>query len=356
MDTMVETYQYLLLYDIFAGEIISSMERLEGGTLGLDQVNARLQFIQHNTGISLSVIEMSELLPPDELFQTGDQLNQACRRWWNGTSDPQTLKQEAIAIQESLQPRLETLGSDLLNLGQIKANTEKSFRNSISSMVEDVGTLEVESTADIFQAQRGYRPVLWAVAPVLGTMGAGANYTSPQESFQCKFDLTGNDGELLYDFVFPERTVAVFTNDFGEGQAVEWRPLEAAPADANAAKALVDALFQKTMLPVLTQQHSGLSILEQKWVELPGDPPLPALQVVLGLPEASFIVELIGDGEEKHLDVVRGLWIFIKGDQAYTIIFQPNIHYETKGGMTDPERIQVVVDGLAALQQNCEFK
>jgi len=126
---------------------------------------------------------------------------------------------------------------------------------------------------------------LWGLAPVLGTYTSAKGYTAPDDTFTCKFAYSGIDGDLLYDFIFLDRTLVAFTNDWGIGQAVERRPLAKPPADAAAARKLVEELFKNTLLPALKQQHSGLKVLQQEWV----DTPRSMLQVILYLPQASFV-------------------------------------------------------------------
>jgi hypothetical protein len=83
------------------------------------------------------------------------------------------------------------------------------------------------------------------IAPILGEYSADNGYTTPDETFHCNFAFSGIDGDLLYDFIFPDRTLVVFTNDFGLGQAVERRPPAEPPADAQTTRKLVDDLFKK---------------------------------------------------------------------------------------------------------------
>jgi hypothetical protein len=228
---------------------------------------------------------------------------------------------------------------------------EHTFKESLSSTFDySDQIMETDGSNDIFLMQRGHRMILYGHAPVLGIHSYDKGYTAPDETFNCNFAYSGMDGDLLYDFIFPDRTLVAFTNSWGLGQAVERRPLAEPPADAGAARKLVEDLFKNTLLPALKQQHSGLKVLQQKWV----DTPRSILQIILYLPQASFVGSPAESGITRD-PVARGLWIFVEGDGVYSIIHQGGF-YPPQDKQTDAQRIEMAVDGLTKIQQTCTYK
>jgi hypothetical protein len=344
-------YQDLLALDIVLERIILTMNELEQKSLDLNQANARIQISHHV--VSMFTYDALVLKPPykDEITQATDLVLEAYGRWWRGKSDAKTLRQEIATVRESFQPLLKSMRAGLLALDTVDMSFEQTIKDGYGNVFDlNDQVLEYDGSNDIFLVQREHRMTVWGVAPVLGTYTDDKGYTAPDDSFNCNFAYSGMDGELLYDFIFPDRTLVAFTNDWGLGQAVERRPLAEPPADAGAARKLVEELFKKTLLPTLKQQHSGLKVLQQKWV----DKPRSMLQIILYLPQAS----LIGNQTESGITrdpVVRGLWIFVEGDGVYSIIYQGGFspHQDSQ---TDAQRIKTAVDGLSEIQQTCTYR
>lgn len=353
VDNFAEAFQYLVLLDIATTNIIEATDLLENRKLDHDQADARIQTFHHVVGIVKDSLQKEIVAFSAEIHAAVDETLQACGRWWRSESDAKTLNQEMTSLRASFQPRLEALRTGLLELGSVDMSFEQSLRETYTVFADyvDLGLEEVGSW-DIFQMQRKSYPG-YGMAPTLGVYQRNRGYTTPDESFNCRFAYSGKDGEFLYDFIFPDRTLIVLTNDFGLGQAVEQRPLTEPIGDAVANRKLVETLFKYTLLPQLKQQHYDLQVLQEKWIAIPGESPLSALQVILYLPRASHIGKWTPDGDAE-LDVYRSLWIFIGGERLYTISYQETVRDWRK--LTASEYIIEVTEGVTDLQQSCTFK
>lgn len=346
IDLRTAFYQNMMVLDIVSEKIISAIEMYKSGKLDQHQFNGHIQTAQH----LVSLINLMVTYEPyrDAISQPADAILEACRKWWRGESDVDVLREEVTAARESIQPQLNTLRESLLAEGNVDMSFEESINTNFNEIFELVDRImEYDSQSDIFQMQREHRMVMYGVAPTLGEYAVDEGYTAPDESFGCKFDFTGYDGELLYDFVFPAQTLAVFTDDFGVGQAVERRVIEGIPGNAEASRQMVENLFANLLLPALKQQHPKLKILQQKWV----DTPRPMLEVIVQLPGGSFINEITSSSSEP-LDTTRGLWIFTEENAVYTITYQDLSISMQQEKLTN----EMIEAELAEILQSCTLK
>ncbi len=361
LDELIGSYQYLYILDTVAEELINSTELLEQRAIDRDQANNRIQLLHHILRYLKSSLDYGNN-PYDagtnypykaEINQATIELSQACKRWWRGESDAKALGQEITTTRDYLQPQLEVLRDWLV----AQENVDLSSTESLKAEFADFGTtsgevMDTDATTDIFLMQRAHRSNWWGLASTLGTYSYENGYTSPDNSFTCNLAFEGIDGDLLYDFIFPDHVAVVFTNDFDIGQAVEKYPLDAPVASSEETRPAVDDLFQGTILPTLQQQHPDLNIVKQEWVELPGDASQGVLKVVVELPKASFISEDSGSGSVQ-LDVLRGYLVYANRDAIYTVIHQEE--KSTWENLTQVELINRVEEKLDELLGSCTF-
>jgi hypothetical protein len=352
-----DDYTTLINLDVFLGRIVDTASLAEEGKITPEKAVVRMQTYHHMVRWSQHYAELY-----DGSFYNGtireaiDSTLAALGLWWLGQSGDGALAQEVAAINTALSPLRAQIRAELVEQGadlSFEQETYEMFGGKYPSAFHAHldRMLAYEAEHDIFIMQRDHRNTLFGQTSVVGAYDDDGQYTAPDGSYSCSFAYEGIGGDFLYDFVFPARTVVVFTNDFAIGQAVDRQPLSAALDNEGDAREAVDTFYARIILPALMKEYPSLEVLQQEWVNTGR----PMLQVVLSIPEASFIESTTSAGT-KSLDVVRGLWMFVEGDAIYTVIYQESPDFGLpQDPKSEAELVQAAVQGLDEILKTCSF-
>ena len=354
-----ETFQALIIMDLTSQHIAATGDAFDQGQITRVQADARIQYFEHALVIVEAAFKKPGAFPyKEDYLKVMTAVSEECDHWWRGQADGKNLSTNLTKIRQTIQSLEDPLRARLIESGKMDLSVEQNARDKFNqSETTPEKELAYISMHDLFATQRARGLEALGVAAIVGHNDLNSGYTAPDGSFICRFSFTGSRGEALYDTVLPDRFQAIFTDILGLGQAVERIPLPHALPDTALAQKLDNAYYEKDLLPLLKQQHSGLVVMQKKWVETPR----PMLQVIFKLPKAAFFFQSGNDSNTPTEDVIRGYWIFVDGSGLYSIVHQGYYNWPSGSGLpeenlSDAKRVEIVLAGLSSLEQTCSFE